>query len=61
MEYGKSNDSADELEVVEMLRINPRMRVDLKRVVIVSGIFKQAIEGVEHFVRKEEEELSALN
>lgn len=61
MEYCKSNDSADELEVVKMLWVDPRMRVDLKRIVIVSGVFKQAIEGVEHFVRKEEEELSALN
>jgi hypothetical protein len=35
------------------------VRVDLQRVIVVSGIFKQAVKGVEHFVGEEEEEFSA--
>jgi hypothetical protein len=34
--------------------------VNLKGIVIVGRVFEQAVEGVEHFVRKQEEELSVM-
>ena len=50
MEYSQTNDTPNELEVVQVLIVDSGMRVYLERVVIVSGVFKQAVEGVEHFV-----------
>lgn len=50
MEDTKSKASSDELEVVQMLRVNTRRRVDLQGIVVVGGVFEQAIEGVEHLM-----------
>lgn len=50
MENGQPHYSADKLEVIEMLWINPRMRIDLQRIVVVRRIFKQAIERIKHLV-----------
>jgi hypothetical protein len=36
------------------------MRIDLKGVVVVSGVFEKTVEGIEHFVRKEEEKFSEV-
>ena len=58
MEDGETDDSTDELEVEEMLRVDARMRVDLKRVIVVGRILKEAIKGIEHLVGQQEEELS---
>ena len=58
MEDGKTNDATNEFEVVEMFGVDARMGIDLKCVIIVSRVFKQAIEGVEHFVGEEEEEFA---
>ena len=52
MKYGESNDATNELEVVEMFRIDAGMWVDLKSVIIVGGVFEEAVERVEHFVRQ---------
>jgi hypothetical protein len=41
-----------------MFRIDARVRIDLKGIIIVSGVFKQTIEGIEHFVGKQEKELA---
>ena len=34
------------------------MRVDLEGVVVVCGVLKQAVKGIEHLVGKEEEEFT---
>jgi hypothetical protein len=47
MENGKTQASSDELEVVEMLRVDARVRIDLECVVIVSGVLEEAVEGIE--------------
>lgn len=59
MENGQTNNTADKLEVVEMLRVNTRVRINLQGVVIVGGVFEETVEGVEHFVGEEEEEFTA--
>lgn len=56
MEDGEREDSSDELEVVEMLGVDVGVGIDLKRVVVVRRVLEEAVEGVEHFVREEEEE-----
>ena len=58
MEDTQTQAPTDELEIVQMLGIDTRRRVDLKGVVVVSGILKEAVEGVEHLMRKQEEEFS---
>lgn len=59
MEDGQTDHPANEFEVVEMFRVDPRVRIDLQRVVVVRRVLKQAIERVEHLVGQEEEEFSA--
>jgi len=59
MKNGKADHASNELEVIEMLRIDTRVRVDLKGVVVVGGVFKETVEGVKHFMGEEEEEFSA--
>lgn len=59
MENGQTNNTADKLEVVEMLGVNTRVRINLQGVVIVGGVFEETVEGVEHFVGEEEEEFTA--
>ena len=61
MENSKANNSSNKLKVVEMLRIDAGVRVDLKGVVVVSRVFEQAVEWIKHLMRKQEEELSAGN
>ena len=51
MENSKTDDTANKLEVVQVLRVNARVRVDLESIVVVRRVFEQAIEGIEHFVR----------
>ena len=58
MEDTKTKAPSDEFEVIQMLRVNARCRVDLKGIVVVGRVFKETIEGVEHFMREEEEKLS---
>lgn len=54
----KTNHTTNELEVVKMFGVDTGVRVDLQSVVIVRGVFKQTVEGVEHLVRQQVEELS---
>ena len=54
MENRQSDNSANKFEVVQMLGVDTRVRIDLKGVIIVCGVFKKTIEGVEHFVREKE-------
>ena len=58
MENCKADYTSNELEVVEMLWIDARVWIDLKGVVVVSGVFEKTVEGVKHFMGKEEEEFS---
>ena len=46
----------DEREVVQVLRVDTRRRVDLQRVVVVRRVLEQTVERVEHLVREQEEE-----
>jgi hypothetical protein len=58
MENAEAEAAPDELEVVQVLWVDARSRVDLKRVVVVCRVLKQTVERVEHLVRKQEEELA---
>lgn len=40
MEDGQANHAANELEIVQMLRVDARVRVYLKGIIIMSGVFK---------------------
>lgn len=59
MEDRQADHTTNEFEVVQMLRVHARVGVDLQGIIIVGGVFKQTIEGVKHFMRKEEEEFTA--
>ena len=61
MEDTQAQATTDEFEVIEMLRVDTRRRIDLKCVVIVCRIFKKTVEGVKHLVRQEEEEFSTVD
>lgn len=50
VEDGQTNDTANELEVSKMLRVDAGVRVDLKGVIVVRRVLEQAVEGVEHLV-----------
>lgn len=54
MEDCQTDNSSNKLEVVQVFGVDARVRVDLQSVIIVCGIFKKTIEGIEHFVRKKE-------
>jgi len=58
MENGQTDYSSNKPEIVKMLRVDSRVRVYLKGVIVMGRILKQAIERIEHFVREQEEELS---
>jgi hypothetical protein len=58
VENGKTDNTSDELEVVQMFRVNAGVRVDLQGVVVVCGVFEKTVERIEHLVRKQEEEFS---
>ena len=58
MEDSQTDHTADELEVVEMLGVNARVRINLQGIIIVGGVFEETVEGIEHFVGEEEEEFT---
>ena len=51
MEDTETQASADELEVVQVLGVHARRRVNLERVVVVRRVLEQTVERVEHLVR----------
>lgn len=57
VEDAEAQAPTNELEVVQVLGVDARRRVDLERVVVVRGVLKQTVEGVEHLVGEQEEEL----
>lgn len=58
MEDSQADYPADKFEVVEVFRIDARVRIDLKGVIVVSRVFEQTVERIEHFVGEEEKELA---
>lgn len=58
MENCQTNDSADELEVVQMLGVDARVGINLQGIIVVGGVFEETVERIEHFVGKEEEEFT---
>ena len=61
MEDTQAQASTDEFEVIKMLRVDTRRRIDLKCVVILCGIFEKTVERVKHLVRQEEEKFSTVD
>lgn len=60
MEDGQADHTTNKLEVVQVLRVHARVRINLQGIIIVGGVFEETVEGVEHFMREEEEEFTAL-
>jgi len=60
VEDSQTNNTTNELEVSKMLGVDARVWVNLEGVVVVGRVFEQTVEWVEHFVRKQEEELSVI-
>lgn len=58
VEDSQTNHSADELEVIEMLGVHARVRINLQGIIIVGRVFEETVERIEHFVREEEEEFT---
>lgn len=58
VEDSQTNHSADELEVIEMLGVHARVGINLQGIIIVGRVFEETVEGIEHFVREEEEEFT---
>lgn len=58
MENGQTDYSSNKPEIVKMFRIDSRVRVYLKGVIVMGRILEQAIERIKHFVREQKEELS---
>lgn len=57
MEDGHSNDPSNEAEVAQVVRVDTRLRIDLKGVVVVSRVLKETVVGVEHLMGQQEEPL----
>lgn len=53
------NEASDELEILEVVRVDVGGGVNLETVVIFAGIFKQAVHGVQNFMGQQEEPLPA--
>lgn len=51
------NEASDELEILEVVRVDVGSRVDLKTVVIFTSVFKQAVHGVQNLMGQKEEPL----
>ena len=51
------DEASDELEVLEVVGVDVGRRVDLQTVVVFTGVFKQAVHGVQHLVGQQEEPL----
>lgn len=50
MEDTQAQASTDEFEIVQVLRIDTRGRINLEGIVVMCGIFKEAVEGIEHLM-----------
>jgi hypothetical protein len=59
VEDRKTQAPPDELEVAQVVRVDPGRRVNLQRVVVVRRVFEQTVAWVEDLVRQKEEPFSA--
>ena len=50
MEDPKSDASTDELEVIQVFRVDTGVGIDLKGVIVVCRVLEETVEGVEHLV-----------
>ena len=55
MKDGQPNNSSNKFEIIEMFWVDSRVRVNLEGIIVVSGIFKKAIEWIKHFMGQKEE------
>lgn len=58
VENSKTDYPSNKLKVAKMLGVDAGVGVYLQSVIVDGRVFEKTVEGVEHFVRKEEEELS---
>lgn len=49
------DEASDELEVLEVVRVDVGRRVDLQTVVVLASILKQTVHGVQYLMREQEE------
>lgn len=50
MEDTETQASSDKFEVIQMLGVDTGCRIDLKGIIIMSGIFEETVEWIEHFM-----------
>lgn len=48
-------EASDELEVLEVIRVDVGGRIDLQTVVVLASVFKQTVHGVQNLMREQEE------
>ena len=48
------DEAPDELEVLEVVGVDVGGRVDLQTVVVLAGVLKQTVHGIQHFVGEQE-------
>lgn len=53
------DEASDEAEVGEVVGVDGGGRVDLQAVVVLAGVFKQTVHGVQNLVGQQEEPLPA--
>ena len=52
------NNPSNESEILQVLRVDSRVRIDLQGIVIATGILQQSIHGIKHLTRKKEKPFS---
>ena len=58
MENSQPETPPNKLEVVQMLVVDARSRVDLKGAVVVGRVLEEAVQRVKHLAGQQEEEFS---
>ena len=58
MENSQTNYTPNKLEIIEMFRIDAGVGIDLEGIIVVSGIFEEAVKRIKHFVGKQEKKFS---
>lgn len=53
------DEASNEAEVREVVGVDGGGRVDLQTVVVLAGVLKQTVHGVQHLVRQQEEPFPA--
>lgn len=50
MEDTKTQASSNKFEVIQVLRVDTRRRINLEGIVIVRGVLEETVEGVKHLM-----------